>query len=447
MMGDTRRMRAYLLFLGDVLLLYGALFLTLFIRYRDTLTDAVIRAHVSAFTPIFAVFLILFYAARLYDAAGAPTITALLRQTLPALLIALALAIAYFYLFGAHLPGTIAPRTNLAIFFLFFTAGFSLWRRFSERLLGKTLARRAIAIGKKEEIAELAELLREHPEYGYRIVFAAAEDEWDIARIRKLVAEEGVTTIIASSHATGKLAPHIAELAMMNIDFWDAASFYEARIEKIPLGMLRETWFLENIVRREPKVFAMTKAMTDRLFALMILLVTLPLWPLIIFAIGLTSPGPVFYTQTRIGYREKPFRMYKFRTMYQDAEKAGAQWAEKNDPRVTPVGRVLRKLHLDELPQLWNIVRGDMAFVGPRPERPEFVAELAQHIPFYRLRHLVKPGLTGWAQLNFRYGASLEDAKKKLEYDLYYVKNRSLLLDLAILLKTLNVILRGETER
>jgi lipopolysaccharide/colanic/teichoic acid biosynthesis glycosyltransferase len=133
--------------------------------------------------------------------------------------------------------------------------------------------------------------------------------------------------------------------------------------------------------------------------------------------------------------------------MYQDAEKHGPQWAQANDPRITPIGKILRKLQLDELPQLLNILRGEMSFVGPRPERPEFVEELRQKIPFYDLRHLVKPGLTGWAQLNFRYGASIEDAREKLEYDLYYIKNRSLILDLAILLKTLSIILRGGTGR
>lgn len=174
--------------------------------------------------------------------------------------------------------------------------------------------------------------------------------------------------------------------------------------------------------------------------ALVALTICLPFLPLIILAVRLSSPGPVLFRQTRVGRLGQPFTVYKFRTMRQDAEKNGAVWAKRNDPRVTRLGRFMRKTRLDEIPQLWNVLRGDMAFVGPRPERPEFVEWLSREIPFYDLRHMIPPGLTGWAQVRFQYGATLEETKKKLEYDLYYIKHQSVGLDLLVMFETIKTI-------
>lgn len=171
------------------------------------------------------------------------------------------------------------------------------------------------------------------------------------------------------------------------------------------------------------------------------LLICLPFIPFIMLAVRISSPGPIFFHQTRVGRRGRTFEVFKFRTMKQDAEANGAVWAVENDPRITRVGKFLRMTRLDEIPQLWNVLRGDMAFVGPRPERPEFVNWLSQEIPFYELRHIIRPGITGWAQVRYHYGASLEEAKRKLEYDLYYIKHLSLGLDLLIMFETIKTIL------
>ena len=180
----------------------------------------------------------------------------------------------------------------------------------------------------------------------------------------------------------------------------------------------------------------------DLILALFGLIVFLPAGLLIALLIKLESPGPVLYTQERVGLHGKKFRIMKFRSMKADAEIGVApKWASENDPRITRIGQILRKTRLDEVPQLINILKGEMSFVGPRPERPYFVAELEQSIPFYSQRHVVKPGLSGWAQIRYRYGATLEDAIKKLEYDLYYIKNLSIFLDLMILLETVQVVL------
>ncbi|HUX43840.1 MAG TPA: TIGR03013 family XrtA/PEP-CTERM system glycosyltransferase [Terracidiphilus sp.] len=182
-----------------------------------------------------------------------------------------------------------------------------------------------------------------------------------------------------------------------------------------------------------------------RLFSITVssvaLAICLPLLPFLILAVRLSSPGPIFFRQVRVGFRGRPFTIYKFRTMRLDAEANGAVWATKNDPRITPLGRFMRKTRLDEIPQLWNVLRGDMGFVGPRPERPEFVQWLVKEIPYYNLRHMIRPGLTGWAQVRYQYGASLEETKRKLEYDLYYIKHLSLGLDLLIMFETVKTIL------
>jgi exopolysaccharide biosynthesis polyprenyl glycosylphosphotransferase len=169
--------------------------------------------------------------------------------------------------------------------------------------------------------------------------------------------------------------------------------------------------------------------------------------PLIALAVRLDSPGPVFFRQERVGKGEQPFTLIKFRTMRNDAEKNGAVWACKDDPRVTKVGHILRKTRLDEIPQLFNVLKGDMSFVGPRPERPEFVETLKEKIPYYSKRHFVKPGVTGWAQVRYPYGASVEDSLEKLRYDLYYIKNFSIFLDILIILETIKVVLFGRGAR
>lgn len=431
---------------GDIAVLYGALIVAVILRYGRDASSDIIKQHVNAFGAIFVAWLLVFYASRLYDHVGPQSVASVLRKTFSPLLINFSLAIAYFYIF-ARAPGAITPKTTLAIFFGVCAILFPLWRRAVQRWLGKKLVERTVIIGENEESKNLADFLNEHPDYGYRVLLVISEQKFDIGSLRRLIEQEGATTIIASEHSTKSLAPHLVELMHMNINFWDLASFYEMRLEKIPVALLNETWFLENITRRESRFFTFTKSAIDAAAAGTLLLASLPLWPVIALGIKLLSSGPIFYRQTRVGLDGKPFVLLKFRTMLHNAEEKGAVWAGENDPRVTPFGRILRKLHLDELPQILNILRGDMSFVGPRPERPEFVEKLKATILFYDIRHLVKPGLTGWAQLNFRYGASIEDAREKLQYDLFYIKNRSLALDISIILKTLNIVLRGGTGR
>ena len=235
---------------------------------------------------------------------------------------------------------------------------------------------------------------------------------------------------------------------MYGIKILDGMSFYELISGKILPSSTPPSWLIFSDGFHRYRLTVWSKRGVDIILALTGMVLSAPLQILAASLVKITTPGPVFFKQTRVGQRERNFQVVKFRTMLQDAEAVtGAVWAEENDPRITSVGRVLRKLRLDELPQFWNVLKGEMSFVGPRPERPEFVEQLKQRLPYYGERHTVKPGITGWAQINYRYGASEEDALRKLEYDLFYIKNLSLILDLYIVLKTVRTVLAGSGAR
>ena len=223
----------------------------------------------------------------------------------------------------------------------------------------------------------------------------------------------------------------------------DVRSFCEHMVNRLPVGQLSAEWLLteDGFSLNTRGSLRRLKRAADVAASLGLIVLTLPILLLACLAIRLESPGPIIYSQRRVGLFGQVFTVLKLRSMRTDAEKNGAVWALKNDPRVTRVGRFIRKTRIDELPQLWNVLKGDMSLVGPRPERPEFVAQLEHAIPFYNVRHAVKPGVTGWAQVCYPYGSTEDDARRKLEYDLYYVKNMSLLLDIRIILKTIGVVL------
>lgn len=224
----------------------------------------------------------------------------------------------------------------------------------------------------------------------------------------------------------------------------DALSFCERELGKIDISLLQPSWMLFSDGFNYSKRRMMAKRLFDLILASLFFLVLWPFMLLTALAVRLDSAGPILYHQVRVGLNGKTFRIYKFRSMRQDAEKNGAVWAKKNDSRVTRVGAFIRNTRLDELPQLYNVLIGQMSFVGPRPERPEFVTELAKQLPFYETRHKVQPGLMGWAQLKYSYGASVDDARHKLQYDLYYTKNHSFLMDMLIMIQTVEIILLGK---
>jgi len=223
----------------------------------------------------------------------------------------------------------------------------------------------------------------------------------------------------------------------------DYSTFIERTFFTVPAEQIGAEWFFQINTSPDYALYRAAKRLADVVLAATGLLVAGPILLLAAIIIPLESPGPAFYSQLRVGQFNRLFRIWKLRSMRTDAENRGVQWAQKNDPRVTRLGRFLRLTRLDEAPQCFNVLRGEMSFVGPRPERPEFVEGLAQQIPFYQQRHLMQPGITGWAQINYPYGATPEDALNKLKYDLYYLKYASPLLDLQIMLRTIGVVMKG----
>ena len=270
-------------------------------------------------------------------------------------------------------------------------------------------------------------------------------------RFKEIASKMGVNTaILAITHdRPSGLIKQVLEARLKGMTILEMPTVYEALTRRVPVEHIYDHWllFTEGFYLVSKPYMQKVKRLIDFGVSALILLVTLPVTALSALAIRLDTPGPVFFKQERIGKDGLVFVLWKFRSMRQDSEKNGPKWAEKNDPRVTRVGKWLRRLRIDEIPQLYNVFRGEMSLIGPRPERPEFVQDLEKQIPYYGIRHSVRPGITGWAQVNYRYGASVEDALRKLEYDLYYIKNMSLFLDFRIILKTIGVVLFGQGAR
>jgi len=268
----------------------------------------------------------------------------------------------------------------------------------------------------------------------------------DTAQLKDLIRTEHISRIIVAEpglESRHDIASALLECRLLGVDVLDAVDVYQRVHGKILLRGLEPSRLVFSDGFRLTPFYLLIKRSIDVACALALLLLAAPLLAALALVIRLESPGPVLFRQERVGQHGRPFTLYKFRSMAQDAESQGARWAQKNDTRVTRIGGFLRRSHLDELPQAWNVLRGDLSFVGPRPERPVFVAMLRQQIPFYDLRHYVKPGITGWAQVCYPYAASVEDSYEKLQYDLYYAKHVSLGLDLAILFRTAMHVVTG----
>jgi sugar transferase (PEP-CTERM system associated) len=318
---------------------------------------------------------------------------------------------------------------------------------------------RILIVGSGNLAVEVAREVLDRPDAGYRIVGFVGTDA-DLlgmslinpkvigitSQLDDIVKRENIDRIVvAMGERRGQLpTDKLLQLSLRGIvNIEEGASFYERVTGRVSLNMIRPSWLIFSGRGRQARLTGITRSTVHRLVALLGGILSLPVALLTAILIKLDSPGPVFYKQERVGKNGRPFVLMKFRSMCQDAEKEGPVWATIDDDRTTRVGQIIRKIRVDEIPQFWHILRGEMNFVGPRPERQHFVAQLAQEIPYYEQRHLIAPGLTGWAQIKYPYGASIEDARQKLQYDLFYIKNQSLILDAIILFETIKIILFG----
>jgi exopolysaccharide biosynthesis polyprenyl glycosylphosphotransferase len=366
-----------------------------------------------------------------------------------------------------------------------FAALLVLWRyTFSAIALPMRLRTRVLIVGAGKAGKCMLETIQQRPYSGYQVI-GFVDDDPEKAGLKindlpvlgqsqdlhELVHREKVSmVVIAITHEKSPaLLDVLARLTLSHSRVIDMPTAYEFLAGKIPIDHISDIWLFFNSLNNSRLYYRKIKRLTDLCFSLLVLLLSWPLFLLAAVAIKLDSSGPVFYRQERLGQDGEPFHIIKFRTMIPDAEQAGPQWAAPNDHRITRVGRVLRKMRLDEFPQLLNILKGEMSLIGPRPEREEFVQEFRapvavwqskcsacplsngekmltyqERLPYYSYRLLIKPGLTGWAQVKFPYASTVAETKEKLQYDLYYIKHVSLFLDLAILLKTLRIVLFGQ---
>lgn len=334
------------------------------------------------------------------------------------------------------------------------------WRISIHWLLGHPdFGEKILIVGSGELAVEVAREMLNRPDAGYRIAGFVGTDPQLLGKslinprmigltseLHAVVKRENIDRIIvAMGERRGQLPT--AELLQLSltgkVNIEEGASFYERVTGRVSLSMIRPSWLIFSSRGRQTRISGIARNIVHRIVALIGGLLSLPIALVTALLIKLESSGGVFYRQERVGKNGVPFTVLKFRSMRADAEKTGPVWASQDDDRTTRVGRFIRKTRIDEIPQFWNILRGEMDFVGPRPERPHFVSQLAAEIPYYEQRHLIAPGLTGWAQIKYPYGASIEDARQKLQYDLYYIKNQSLMLDAAILFETIKIILFG----
>lgn len=450
--------RTILLILAEAMLVYGAIIGAVYLRvgvegapYELVTRNGYSKAAVAGFFCLAA-----FYLFDLYDFLVMHDRRELVLRLVQALGLAwIALAIS-FYTFPSLMLGR-----GISLIALPLALGLMVsWRVSIHWFLGHPdFGERILIVGSGSFAVELAREVLTRPDAGYRIVGFVGTDADLVGKslinprviglteeLDDVVKRENIDRIVvAMGERRGQLPTNkLLQLSLAGqVSIEEGASFYERVTGRVSLNMLRPSWLIFTGRGRQAKIAELSRSVVHWLVALAGAVLSLPLVLLTAILIKLESRGPIFYKQDRIGKNGRKFVLVKFRSMKVNAEADGPVWASKDDARTTRIGKIIRKIRVDEIPQFWNILKGEMSFVGPRPERPHFVAQLAQEIPFYEQRHLIAPGLTGWAQIKYPYGASIEDARQKLQYDLFYIKNQGLILDAIILFETTKIILFG----
>ena len=439
------KIKNLVLFLFDSVIFFFSLYLTLYLRYKLFGIEDVSGVnqhfinHLPHFIIIFIIFFLIFYINYLYNLRIMTSFKKLVRLSLSSLGVSILFSTLYFYL---NVSATIAPRTNLFLFLIIYTIIFLLWRYFFFLKIHKRMGKsQVIIIGNNELTNKLMEEINKHSSLGYELNSVIRHKE-DLGKLESIIKEKDTYHIVFSGNLNDDVEVRniLFKYLPQKINFFSYPDFYEILTEKIPVEAINQEWFLNNLKEASRNYYNFSKRFFDIFLSLLFLLITLAFWPLIALLIKLNSKGPVFFKQKRLGNQGKIFYIKKFRSMTTSNNNFSP--TEKEDKRITKIGKWLRVTRIDELPQLLNILKGEMSFIGPRPERPEIVSQLEKSIPFYRTRLLIKPGLTGWDQVSGEYHSpSLEDSLEKLQYDLYYIKNRSLYLDLNIILKTISIVL------
>ena len=443
-MSLQKRKDASLLLAGDIFFFLLSLWLTLLLRNLEAPSRALFFTHLAPFSLLFIAWIVVFYIAGLYEKH-----TTILQSKLPNILAITqvansAVAVVFFYfvpIFG------ITPKTILFIYLLISFALILFWRMYGYFALGRRKPANAILIGSGEEMKDLLNEVNNNHIYNLHFVSSVDLNRvdksgfWD--EIVKRIYSEDVSVIaIDLAHENVEpVLPHLYNLIFSNITFIDMHKIYEDIFDRVPLSLLRYNWFLENISTKPRTAYDGFKRVMDILISIPLLIVPAIALPFVFIAMKLEDGGPIFTHQNRVGQNNQNIRLLKFRTMLFSDD---GDWKHKGvENRVTKIGNFLRKSRLDEFPQVWNVLKGDISLIGPRPEFPDAVKHYMEEVPYYNVRHLVRPGLSGWAQIygeHPHHGVDVLKTKNKLSYDLYYIKNRSILLDLKIALQTLKTL-------
>lgn len=406
-------------------------------------------------------YLCVFYFFGLYELKKYFSFNTFMKILLSVLTASILISFLKYYLFFIPIGRGILFIANIIIFLSIFG-----WRLLSHQISKYVIPpKRVIIVGRGKAVHEISQAIKLVSE-DLEVIGIVQEKEdipekstsmpkskvlGSIDRLQDIIQEYKIDQIVLAGieEKDSNIAHIILDARLKGILVIDMPNLYQTLLKKIPINYVQEKWFInaKGFEQVNSILIIKVKRLIDVMASLFILLISMPLWLFIALMIKLNSHGPIFYKQRCLGKNESTFLLYKFRSMILRAEKNGAVWAEQDDDRITGAGKIMRKLHVDELPQLINVIKGEMSLVGPRPERPEFVEDLKKEIPFYSLRHFTMPGLTGWAQICYPYAASLKDAKEKLEYDLYYISHMNLLLDIRIVLKTVQIVLFGRRKQ
>jgi lipopolysaccharide/colanic/teichoic acid biosynthesis glycosyltransferase len=426
------------LFIGDMVVFIFALWATLLVRYGTLPEFDMFYNHIVPFSFLFLISGVVYFVAGLYDKHTLLMKKGTVETILYAQLANTAIAAIFFFLvpiFG------IEPRTNLAIYLMLSSACIITWRTYVAPRLRRESRMRALLIGSGSTYDELFKEVNAHERYPYVFVEHIKVARHEVRDIRDHVHRsmdaEGVSVIIldVEGGSVETLFPDWYERMLHGIRFVDAREFYESIFDRVPVALLEYQWFIKHVFTPRAVLYGVLKRVMDVFIAGTLGVLSLPLYPLIASLIKSEDGGPVFFTQARVGRDNAIVHIVKFRSM-----------STERREKITKFGAMLRKYRIDELPQLWNVFKGDLSMIGPRPESPHLAVEYARELSFYNTRHLIEPGLSGWAQINDSDApkggvVDLERTKRKLEYDLYYIKNKSLMLDLMIALKTIRTIL------
>lgn len=449
-MSNFHRKDHIILFIGDIIVLLTSLILTLIIRYGKFPTIDLINIHIAPFSILFIAFILVYFIAGLYEKH-----TSLFRNKLPVTLLNVQLVntivgISFFY----FIPNfSIAPKFFLFLFLVISLILMYVWRiffvyKFSSYKKAEN-NQRAILLADTSESIELEKEVNNNSRYDIKFIknIKPSENSSDLIRvIKEDISKNEISIVVLDTNdkRVKDIIPSLYSMAINGVQFYDIGKIYENIFDRIPVSMIGHTWFIEHMSSMAPKlVYDGIKRIIDIIISSVLGLVSLIFYPFIIIAIKIEDDGGIFSYQDRVGQHNKTIRIVKFRTM--TIANDDGKWGGSNNNKVTVVGAFLRKTRLDEIPQLWNVLRGDISLIGPRPEFRVPVEKYTEQIPFYTIRHSIKPGLSGWAQIYHEmhphHGIDIAETANKLSYDLYYIKHRSLMLDLKIALRTVKVLI------